>query len=330
MKKELPTFRYEQELWGKSINNVAGIDEAGRGPLAGPVVAAAVVFDPQTEMINGINDSKKLTAKKREGLYDVIIETARAVGIGIVKPEDIDRLNILQATHKAMRQAIGRLRLKVDHILVDGRGLPDKIVPQTAIIGGDQVCYSISAASIIAKVYRDRIMHEYENVFPGYDFAKHKGYGTKIHLDAIRKLKPCPIHRMTFKGVKENIVDIQNVNNTRYLGKYGEDIAAYYLYQKGFSIIQRNFHAGAYGEIDIIARKDNVLNFVEVKTQRHNIFGVPESWVDERKMEQLGLIADAWLSWHPEIDLDCRFDIIGINLTNNGHKIKHIEDAFRL
>ncbi|MBC8490951.1 MAG: ribonuclease HII [Candidatus Marinimicrobia bacterium] len=323
-------LQLEKQLWSQGKQNIAGIDEAGRGPLAGPVIAAAVVFDQSTEWIDGIRDSKKLSEKKRERLYDAIIEQATAVGIGIVDSTEIDRINILRATHKAMRQAIGRLKLKVDHILVDGRGLPDNIYPQTAIIGGDRLCYSISAASIIAKVYRDRFMREMDTVFPGYGFAVHKGYGTKKHRETIQKLKPCPIHRRSFHSVKEYLVNIDTVSNTRYLGKYGEDAAAFYLYNKGFTILQRNFHAGAYGEIDIIARKNGVLSFVEVKTQRRKVYGPPANWVDDRKMQQLGIIADAYLSRHPELDLDCRFDVIGIIITSKGNRIRHMEDAFRL
>ncbi len=330
MEKISPKLYLEKDLWQKGLQFVAGIDEAGRGPLAGPVVAAAVVFDQSSEIIQDVRDSKMISARKREQLYEKITANARAVGIGSVSPEEIDRINILRATHKAMRQAIGRLKLKIDHILVDGRGLPDKIYPQTAIIGGDRSCYSIAAASIIAKVFRDRIMVTMDQVFPGYGFAKHKGYGTAEHLKAVQKLKPCLIHRKSFSGVREHVVDIQNVANNRYLGKYGEDLAAYYLYNNGFTIIQRNFHAGAYGEIDIIATKDDVLSFVEVKTQRHQVFGKPVSWVDERKMEQLGLIADAFLSRHPEFDLNCRFDVIGVTITKSGYNLRHIQDAFRL
>jgi len=330
MKTERPTLDYEKSLWEQGIQFVAGIDEAGRGPLAGPVVAAAVVFSKNVTMIPGINDSKQVTPAKREKLYDEIMSGAQAVGIGSVEPDEIDRINILQATHKAMRMAIGRLKLKVQHILVDGRPVPEKIYPQTAIVGGDRKCYSIAAASIIAKVYRDRLMQQYDSVFPGYGFASHKGYGTAEHLEAIARLKPCPIHRMSFGGVTEHIVDIEKADNTRWLGKYGEDQAALYLFRHGFQILQRNFHLGAYGEIDIIAQKDNVLSFVEVKTQRHAKYGQPESWVDEKKMQQIGMIAEGYLAQNPVENLDCRFDVVTVNLTRGDIRIEHLPDAFRL
>ncbi len=329
MKVNQVTLDNERRLWESSIKSVVGIDEAGRGPLAGPVVAAAVVFPPNVAILPEINDSKQLSARKREIIFDQIYATARAVGIGIVEPEEIDRINILQATYKAMRQAVGRLKLKPGHLLIDGRALPDKIYPQTAIVGGDRTSYSIAAASIIAKVYRDRLMREYDSVFPGYGFAKHKGYGTAAHLKAIANLKPCPIHRRSFAGVKEHIVDLDQVQNTRYLGKYGEDLAALYLYRKGYQILQRNFHLGSYGELDIIARHDDCLCFVEVKTQRHKIFGTPESWVDENKIKQLYLIAEGYLSQHPELQLNCRFDVIGITLSSEKEQIEHLPDAFR-
>ena len=317
MKTSGPSLDYEKKLWNEGKTLVAGIDEAGRGPLAGPVVAAAVIFDSGIN-IEGINDSKKLSPKRRETLYNEIFAKANTVGVGVVEPSEIDRINILRATHKAMRQAVGRLRKRVDHLLIDGRPIPDKIFPQTAIIGGDRVCFSIAAASIVAKVYRDRLMVNYDSVFPGYGFAKHKGYGTVQHRQAVAKLKPCPIHRKTFSGVKEHLVDLRREKNTRIVGKYGEHAAALYLFRKGYNILERNYRAGAYGELDIIAEIDDVLCFVEVKTQRHKVFGPPESWVDERKMNQIALIAEDYLAEHPETDKDCRFDVAAVTVTQTG------------
>ncbi len=330
MKVNRITLEYETNLWKRGVQNVVGVDEAGRGPLAGPVVAAAVIFPEKLEILPEINDSKQLTARKRESLFDPIFAQAQTVGIGIIEADEIDRINILRATQKAMRQAIGRLKLKPGHLLIDGRPLPDKIYPQTAIVGGDRLCYSIAAASIVAKVYRDRLMQKYDAVFPGYGFAKHKGYGTRAHLAAIQKLRPCPIHRCTFRGVSEHVVDLTTAENTRWLGKYGEDLAAHFLFRQGYAIIARNFHLGSYGELDIIANHDGVLCFVEVKTQRRKIFGPPESWVDEKKMRQLGLLADGYLAQNPHPDAECRFDVIAVNLEKDGPRIEHLVDAFRL
>lgn len=176
---------------------ICGIDEAGRGPLAGPVVAGAVIL-PKDCTILYLNDSKKLSEKKREELYDVIMEQAVAVGVGIVGPQRIDEINILQATYEAMRQAIQNLSVKPDILLNDAVTIPDIILPQVPIIKGDAKSISIAAASVIAKVTRDRLMLEYDKVMPEYGFASHKGYGSRKHQEAIQKYGASPIHRKTF------------------------------------------------------------------------------------------------------------------------------------
>ena len=191
-------LRYERALWKGGVRFIAGVDEAGRGPLAGPVVAAAVVFSSDVS-ITGIDDSKRLTPTRREELFEKIKNEALAVATGIVTEKEIDRINILQATFKAMRMAIGSLSIRPGHILVDGRPLPEKFYPQTALIGGDRQSYSVAAASIIAKVTRDRMMVAYDKDYPQYGFARHKGYGTKKHVEAIRTHGPCEIHRKTFQ-----------------------------------------------------------------------------------------------------------------------------------
>ncbi len=190
-------LQYERDLWDRGIQYVAGIDEAGRGPLAGPVVAAAVIF-PHDVFISGVNDSKKLSPKQREALYPMIQDKAIVFSTGLVNEKEIDRINILQASYRAMRMAIGSLNTRPDHLLIDGRPLPEKFYPQTAIEGGDRKSFSIAAASIIAKVTRDRLMIEYDKKYPQYGFARHKGYGTKAHLEAIHQHGLCDIHRKTF------------------------------------------------------------------------------------------------------------------------------------
>lgn len=176
---------------------ICGIDEVGRGPLAGPVVAGAVIL-PKDETILYLNDSKKLSEKKREALYDEIMEKAVATGIGMVGPGRIDEINILQATYEAMRQAIKNLKVRPDLLLNDAVTIPEVDIPQVPIIKGDAKSVSIAAASIIAKVTRDRLMVEYDKIMPGYDFAKNKGYGTKAHMETLRELGPTPIHRRSF------------------------------------------------------------------------------------------------------------------------------------
>ncbi len=191
-------LRYERVLWEKGLQHVAGVDEAGRGPLAGPVVAAAVIF-PSRIYIEGIDDSKKLSARRRDNLFQKIQDEALAVATGIVSEKEIDRINILQASFKAMRMAIGSLGIRPEHVLIDGRPLPEKFYPQTPIVGGDRKSFSVAAASIVAKVTRDRMMVAYDETYPQYGFAQHKGYGTKRHVQALRIHGPCDIHRKTFR-----------------------------------------------------------------------------------------------------------------------------------
>ena len=186
---------YEREY--ESHGWVCGIDEVGRGPRCGPVVAAAVIL-PKDCQILYLNDSKKLSEKKREELYDVIMAEAVAVGIGMASPERIDEINILQATYEAMRQAIGSLKVKPAVLLNDAVTIPEVEIPQIPIIKGDAKSVSIAAASIIAKVTRDRMMVEYDRIYPGYDLASNKGYGTKVHMEALKTIGPCEIHRRSF------------------------------------------------------------------------------------------------------------------------------------
>lgn len=176
---------------------LCGIDEVGRGPLAGPVVAGAVILPEDCEILY-LNDSKKLSEKKRELLYDEIMEKAIAVGIGAVSPERIDEINILQATYEAMRIAISRLSVRPDLLLNDAVTIPQVEIPQVPIIKGDAKSVSIAAASIIAKVTRDRMMVQYEDLYPGYEFASNKGYGSARHIAALKEIGPCPIHRRSF------------------------------------------------------------------------------------------------------------------------------------
>ncbi len=192
-------LHFEHLLWQENILKIAGIDEAGRGPLAGPVVAAAVIFEPYVT-IEGVRDSKKVSEKKREVLFDEIVKTAQWYGIGVVDEKEIDRINIRQATFKAMRMAIGSMRIIPDYLLIDGEELPDKLYPQEALIKGDDRSFTIAAASILAKVTRDRIMRDYHEKYPQYLFAKHKGYGTAAHRQLILRHGPCPIHRTSFLG----------------------------------------------------------------------------------------------------------------------------------
>ena len=191
----------ESRLWALGYLHVAGIDEAGRGPLAGPVVAACVVF-PVGMSVDGVRDSKKLTASRRQALFQVIMDKAMSVGVGMADEKEIDQTNILAATLKAMKRAFDRMVVRPDYVLVDGLNLPVLPCPGQTMIRGDDQSQSIAAASIIAKVSRDRLMLDYDRQWPAYGFAEHKGYGTERHLAALAAHGPCPIHRRTFAPLR--------------------------------------------------------------------------------------------------------------------------------
>ena len=208
-------FFIEREHYARGLCALAGVDEAGRGPLAGPVVAAAAVLpeewatDGVPDSLKRLNDSKQLSEPVREELYEAIQANDTIISaVAVVEAPVIDEINILQATHRAMNQALAGLEPYAEHALVDGRPVPSLILPQTAIVKGDAKSFSIAAASILAKVTRDRLMVQYDEQFPGYGFAGHKGYGTKAHLLAIEELGACPLHRLSFAPLKNNQPDL--------------------------------------------------------------------------------------------------------------------------
>lgn len=194
----MPDFRFENDIWKRGIGYIAGIDEAGRGPLAGPVVAAAVILSPSTT-IEGVDDSKKLSPGRREELYEQLRGQAISIGVGIVPHTVIDEINIYRATMRAMAEAISKLTPIPGYLLIDGPRYQQSAIPFTPIIDGDAKSYSIAAASIVAKVTRDRLMADLDAFYPQYGFAKHKGYGTPQHLAALRTYGPCEIHRKSFR-----------------------------------------------------------------------------------------------------------------------------------
>lgn len=210
-------FSIEEKLWVQGYKFIAGVDEAGRGPLAGPVVSAAVILEPRIQnieyRIQNLDDSKKLSTKKRELLFDEIEKKAVEIGIGIASCKEIEEMNILQATLLSMRRAVKNLNKKPDYIIVDGKHLPFifTTIPQNAIVKGDSCSPSIAAASIIAKVTRDRLMKEFALKYPQYKFEKHKGYPTKEHLHILKEFGPCPIHRRSFKPVKRFVLDYERI-----------------------------------------------------------------------------------------------------------------------
>jgi ribonuclease HII len=200
-------FDFEDQARSEGFRFIAGVDEVGRGCLAGPVVAAVCILDPEKPVPEGLNDSKKLTALQRERIADELRETAVAFAIGAVEADEIDRINILEATRKAMSLAIAELPSPADFLLIDALQLRNVAVPQKAIIKGDAISYSIAAASVIAKTYRDKLMCGYDAEYPQYGFAGHKGYAAATHLAALRSHGPCPLHRRSFRGVLPESID---------------------------------------------------------------------------------------------------------------------------
>ena len=317
---------YERGLWEAGYDLVAGIDEVGRGPLAGPVVAAAVIL-PKECKIEGVNDSKKLSAKKREDLYDIILEKAVSYGIGVVSNERIDEINILQATYEAMREALSQLKPKAEYILADAVTIPMVSTPQRGIVKGDAKSMSIGAASIVAKVYRDRMMEAYEEVYPGYGFASNKGYGAAEHIEGIRKQGITPIHRKTF--VKNFLP--QDGDTATDKGHRGEVLAAKQMEKMGYEILERNFHA-LKGEIDIIAKKDNVIVFTEVKYRKNEKMGTPAEAVNHWKQQHIIRAAKAYIAQKclMEMGYDFRFDVAEVLTSEGKTYFRYTEDAFQL
>lgn len=197
-----PTDEFELEARRRGCRRIAGLDEAGRGPLAGPVVAAAVIL-PTRCRLAGVNDSKQVSESERARLFDVIVSRARGIGVGVATEQEIDRLNILEATRLAMRRALASLTTPPDYLLIDAVALPDVTIPSRSIVKGDTLCLSIAAASIVAKVTRDRMMVAYHLTYPEYNFLSHKGYGTEEHLQRLAQYGPCAIHRRTFAPVAQ-------------------------------------------------------------------------------------------------------------------------------
>ena len=295
----------------KTEKNTAGVDEAGRGPLAGPVVAAAVIL-PKNHTIVGLIDSKKLTAKKRKKLYNEIIKVSD-YGIGIVSHRTIDKINILQATFKAMRKAILNLDQKPDKILVDGYAIPDKTIKNEGIIGGDNLIECISAASILAKVIRDKIMVNIDKLFPEYGFAKHKGYGTKMHMESIKINKASPIHRKSFRPVKENLPTMEWLKDNNMLIKLGVQLTGLNYLKQGYSILKINFKIDIY---NFTVMKNNIVIFVKVLVNKESN---EKNAISNYSKNEIKRLKDEVIKLNNEIDktIKSKFEIVFINLKKN-------------
>ena len=302
---------------------IAGVDEAGRGPLAGPVVAAAVIL-PNSYNLEGLDDSKKVTPKKRSQLFVEIQHQATAIGVGVVAAVEIDKTNILQATRKAMKMALGRLKPRPDQAVIDGYALPTQIIPNKGVIKGDQTVDVIKAASIIAKVTRDNMMEQYDIIFPVYGFKKHKGYGTREHMDKLRLNKACAIHRKSFKPVAAAMPTLSWLRKEGKIGQWGEQVAAVYLIERGYEILTMNVHCAPYGEIDIIAEKDGIIIFVEVKTYSKKQLGTPAQKIDQNKLKKLEAAINKY-TVDMQVEKDISLDVICVYLQPSAPKFKHFK-----
>lgn len=298
-------FQYDREI---GVFPLCGVDEAGRGPLAGDVYAAAVILKPDA-VIEGLNDSKKLSEKKREQLFNEICAKAEAYCIASASVEEIDRLNILQATFLAMRRAVEGLSVKPKLVLVDGNRNPELSVHSRLVVKGDATSACIAAASILAKVSRDRYMKKLAEEYPQYGFEKHKGYGSKLHYQMLDEHGISPVHRRTF--LKKYVSGEESPAQKR--GRIGENAVCGWLKTEGCVIAARNYSVPPYGEIDIVAEKDGITAFVEVKARKQGAKVGGTAAVTPSKQKKLILAASQYADTHP--CGRCRFDVAEVDLT---------------
>jgi len=318
----LISWTFEEKLRRCGFTSIAGVDEAGRGPLAGPVFAASVILPSDMDIL-GIDDSKKLTEKVREKVYEKIIKESLAYSISSSSVQEIDRLNILNATILAMDRSIKSLNIVPDFVLIDGNINVELPCKSQCIIKGDSQSVSIAAASILAKVTRDRYMSDLHNSsekFCLYCWDKNKGYPTQEHYEKIRKFGPCEHHRKSFNLYRDLNLNVK-------IGKYGEDKAVEYLQSLGNKVIERNYRC-KYGEIDIIfydnSSKDLV--FTEVKTRSNNKFGIPSEAVNSSKLAKIKNTVMFYLKETENYDIPHRIDVIEIliNLKANSKiRLRH-------
>ena len=303
---------------------IAGVDEVGRGPLAGPVVAAAVIL-PKDHTIEGLRDSKKISKKRRESLFPLIYEQAIDIGTGEVDVKTIDKINIREATFKAMKMALDDLSTIPDRALIDGHPLNDQSIPNEGIIGGDDKVDSIKAASIIAKVTRDRIMKEYSIIFPEYGFENHSGYGTKFHIEALEKYRATPIHRRSFKPVKNLMPTFKWLVDHDRISWMGKKLAALHLKKSGMSVMDLDWEGISNNSIDIVAKDNDHFIFVDVNTYYKNQDDLKkDNEVDRLKKTMLPAM-NLYLSDKLAVS-NFRIDSISVILSSNNPEILHNKD----
>ncbi|MFN8470800.1 MAG: ribonuclease HII [Anaerolineae bacterium] len=336
--KPSPTLDEERGWAAQGYHLVAGIDEVGRGAWAGPVVAAAVILPPEApdllERLPGVRDSKLMTPLAREEALPRILDIALAVAVGSAEAQEIDSLGILAATRTAMQRAIEALAVRPQALILDHVTLPLPI-PQHSFPRADQTSLSVAAASVVAKVTRDRGMVDLDALYPGYEFARHKGYGTASHMAALERLGPSPTHRASFAPIQAVQLSLGLTQETakrdprRGLGRTGEDLAVRALAERGYVVVERNWRCSV-GELDIVARHAECLVFVEVRTRRGGWRGAAEDSIGPSKRRKLAALADAYLQAHEaSVGTDWRIDVVTVEMDAGGRvrAVEIFEDA---
>ena len=311
---EAPDFELETRLHRSGYVAVAGLDEVGRGTLAGPVAAGAVILrkKPRRKLFNHVRDSKQMSGLQREEAYTLISKNAQSCAVGWADASEIDRYGIVPSVRLAMRRAIGRLSETPEHLLIDALSLPSANLPQTSIVRGDSKSLSIAAASVIAKVERDRFMIDLAESYPGYGFESHKGYATEQHLEAIKDLGPSPMHRMTFRPVAYAKDRLKRVHPS-ISGEWAESFVERDLIDRGMEILSRNYKT-RFGEVDLIARDGSAFTFVEVRARRSRSFGSPAETISRAKARRITAACHEYLQWHKLTDTDWRIDVAEVQL----------------
>ena len=301
---------FDQSFYNKNISIIAGVDEAGRGPLAGPVVAAAVIL-PKYYNLDSIKDSKKISEKKRILIFDEIVKNAVDYGVGICHEDEIDKINILESTFKAMKKALGSLHKKPDLTLIDGLKTKIKIYKCKHIVKGDSKSQAIAAASIIAKVVRDKIMIHYDKIYPEYGFSKHKGYGTKFHIDAIISNKSCPIHRKSFKPISNHLPSFSYFNTDLKVHNLCVKIVASFYVRKKYDILEI-FQSKVFDILHLEERR-NVLSIIVCDNSN-------SKRIDFNKYKN-DRIKNELILKEKELKLNIELDVIFVKLSKQKPKI---------
>lgn len=310
----MPDSEFEGQFHDQGYARVAGLDEVGRGCLAGPVAAGAVILPqcPSADLSAVVRDSKQLSPRQREAAYEVIVKLALAHSVGWTTPAEIDRIGIVPSVRLAMRRALSKLIPAADSLLIDALSLRAVNLPQKSIIRGDSKSLSIAAASIIAKVERDRLMSKLAEEYSGYGFETHKGYGTERHLAAMKRLGPCKEHRMSFSPMNRT-PKRSFESNTTEVGRSAESFAASAMEDRGMTIIGCNFRT-RFGEVDLVAKAGDTLVFVEVRARRSTAFSTPAETVTRDKSRRLVLACQQFLQDTKMRWSDWRIDVASVQL----------------